>query len=397
MTQPASLPLGDLLVLDLTRHRAGPVASRLFADWGARVIKIEQPSDVGDSMGGSREGFDYQNLHRNKQSLTLNLKAAEGRAVLHQLARRADVVLESFRPEVKFRLGVDYECLREINPRIICGSISGFGQDGPYRERPAVDQIIQGMAGLMSVTGFPGQGPVRAGAAVADMSAGMVLAQAVLMALYQRERTGMGQWVHTSLIESLVSLLDFQVARWLSTGDAPAQAGNDHPMLMPTGLFPTADGQVNIAAAEDEKFKALCAILGLPQLAGDPDYQTVAQRSSRRRQLCAMLADKTSARTSADLIEQLNAQGIPCGPLYTVDEAMNDPQMQSLRMTRAIEHPRLGTLRLLGQPLHLEGAGGRAEVRCAAPEHGEHTEQILSGLLGYDSAAIAAMRAAGTI
>ncbi|HSV50689.1 MAG TPA: CoA transferase [Burkholderiaceae bacterium] len=397
MTRPSSLPMGDLLVLDLTRHRAGPIASRLFADWGARVIKIEQPWDAGDSMGGSREGFDYQNLHRNKQSLTLNLKAAEGRALLHQLARRADVVLESFRPDVKFRLGADYDCLREINPRIICGSISGFGQDGPYRARPAVDQIIQGMAGLMSVTGFAGQGPVRAGAAVADMSAGMVLAQAVLMALYQRERTGEGQWVHTSLLESLVSLLDFQVARWLSTGDTPTQAGNDHPTLMPTGLFPTADGHVNIAAAEDPKFKALCEILGLPELAEDPDYRTVAQRSSRRQQLCAMLAAQTSARTSAALIEQLNSHGIPCGPLYSIDEAMNDPQMQSLRMTHAIEHPRLGPLHLLGQPLHLEGAGGRAEVRSAAPGHGEHTEEILSGLLGYERTAIAALRAAGTI
>jgi len=396
MKLASSLPFGDLLVLDLTRHRAGPVASRLFADWGARVIKIEEPSDLGDSMGGSREGFDYQNLHRNKQSLTLNLKDSDGRAVLHKLARQADVVLESFRPDVKYRLGVDYEYLREINPRIICGSISGFGQTGPYRTRPAVDQIIQGMAGLMSVTGFPGQGPVRAGAAVADMSAGMVLAQAVLMALYQRERTGKGQWVHTSLIESLVSMLDFQVARWLSTGDTPAQAGNDHPMLMPTGLFPTADGHVNIAAAEDPKFKVLCEILDLPGLTDDPDYLTVAQRSVSRRKLCAILAEKTSARTSEDLIVKLNAGGIPCGPLYTIDEAMNDEQMKSLEMTRAINHPRLGPLELLGQPLHLEG-GGRAEVRSAAPEHGQHTEEILSSLLGYEKSAIAAMRAAGTI
>lgn len=397
MNRPSSLPFEGLLVLDLTRHRAGPVASRLLGDWGARVIKVEEPSDLSDSMGAPREGFDYQNLHRNKQSLSLNLKTGDGQAVFRRLVLQADVVLESFRPDVKYRLEVDYESLRKINPRVICGSISGFGQTGPYRERPAVDQIIQGMAGLMSVTGLPGHGPVRAGAAVADMSAGMVLAQGVLMALYQRERTGEGQWVHTSLLESLVSILDFQVARWLSTGDTPIQAGNDHPTLMPTGLFPTADGHVNIAAAEDSKFKALCEILDLHELADHPNYRTVSQRSASRQQLCAILAGKTSSRLSADLIEKLNAGGIPCGPLYTIEEAMTDAQMESLQMACAIDHPRLGPLQLLGQPLHLEGGGGRPKVRSAAPEHGEHTEEILSSLLGYEKSAIAAMRARGAI
>jgi len=393
----AALPFTDLLVLDLTRHRAGPVASRFFADWGAQVIKIEAPSDSSDSMGGRREGFDYQNLHRNKQSLSLNLKMAEGKSIFRKLAQRADIVLESFRPSVKYRLGVDYDSLRQVNPRIICGSISGFGQTGPYAERPAVDQIVQGMSGLMSVTGLPGQGPVRAGAAIADISAGMVLVQGILTALYQRERTGQGQWVHTSLLESLVSVLDFQVARWLRTGDVPGQAGNDHPTLMPTGLFPAADGQVNLAAAEDPKFATLCEILQISHLLQDPDYSTVQARSINRGKLSAIVSEKTRAIPSSELIARLNAAGIPCGPVYSIDQAMNDEQMRSLGVSIPLDHPRLGRLEVLGQPLSLGGSGGRAAVRSAAPDLGEQTDRILSKLLGYEKVAIASMRSRGVI
>jgi crotonobetainyl-CoA:carnitine CoA-transferase CaiB-like acyl-CoA transferase len=348
-------------------------------------------------MGGKREGFDYQNLHRNKQSLSLNLKTAEGKAIFRKLAARADVVLESFRPSVKYRLGVDYESLRQANPRIICGSISGFGQTGPYAERPAVDQIIQGMSGLMSVTGLAGQGPVRAGAAIADISAGMVLVQGILTALYQRERTGEGQWVQTSLLEALASVLDFQVARWLRTGDVPGQAGNDHPTLMPTGLFPTADGDVNLAAAEDPKFAALCEVLQLSHLPQDPAYRSVEARSIHRQQLCAILSEKTRAIASAELIERLNAAGVPCGPVYSIGEAMEDEQMKSLGMNIPVDHPRLGSFDVLGQPLSLEGSGGRPAARVAAPDLGENTDEILSKLLGYEKAAIAALRSRGVV
>jgi crotonobetainyl-CoA:carnitine CoA-transferase CaiB-like acyl-CoA transferase len=399
----ATLPFTDLLLLDLTRHRAGPVASRFFADWGARVIKVEAPTDTSDSMGGERSGFDYQNLHRNKQSLSLNLKTAEGKAIFRKLALRADIVLESFRPSVKYRLGVDYESLRQANPRIICGSISGFGQTGPYAERPAVDQIIQGMSGLMSVTGLAGQGPVRAGAAIADISAGMILVQGILTALYHRERTGEGQWVQTSLLESLVSVLDFQAARWLRTGEVPGQAGNDHPTLMPTGLFPTADGQVNLAAAEDPKFAALCEVLQLPQLLADPDYRTVERRGVHRQKLCAILAEKTRVLLSATLVEKLNAAGVPCGPVYSIGEAMEDAQMKSLGMNIPVDHPRLGSFDVLGQPLSLAekgslaGNGGRPSARSHAPDLGEQTDDILSKLLGYEKAAIDALRSRGVI
>lgn len=393
----ATLPFTDLLVLDLTRHRAGPLAARFFADWGAQVIKIETPTDPSDSMGGDRDGFDYQNLHRNKHSLSLNLKTPEGKEILQGLARRADVVLESFRPSVKYRLGVDYESLRRVNPRIICGSISGFGQTGPYAERPAVDQIVQGMSGLMSVTGVAGQGPLRAGAAIADISAGMVLVQGLLTALYQRERTGQGQWVHTSLLESLASVLDFQVARWLRTGEVPGQAGNDHPTLMPTGLFPTADGQVNLAAAEDPKFAALCEILQLPHLLENPDYRTVQARSANREKLCAILAEKTRAIASADLVARLNAAGVPCGPVYSIDEAMNDPQMKSLGMNIPVDHPRLGAFEVLGQPLSLAASGGRPAARFSAPDLGADSDEILTTFLGYEKATIAALRSRGVI
>jgi crotonobetainyl-CoA:carnitine CoA-transferase CaiB-like acyl-CoA transferase len=393
----ATLPLTDLLVLDLTRHRAGPVASRFLADWGAQVIKVEAPTDTSDSMGGKREGFDYQNLHRNKRSLSLNLKTPEGKAIFRKLAARADIVLESFRPSVKYRLGVDYESLRQTNPRIICGSISGFGQTGPYAERPAVDQIIQGMSGLMSVTGLAGQGPLRAGAAIADISAGMVLVQGILTALYQRERTGEGQWIHTSLLESLASVLDFQVARYLRTGDVPKQAGNDHPTLMPTGLFPTADGDVNLAAAEDPKFAALCAVLQLEELLDDPAYRTVEARSLHRQKLCAILSEKTRAIPSVELIERLNTAGVPCGPVYAIDQAMEDAQMKSLGMNVPVDHPQLGPFDVLGQPLSLEGSGGRPTARSHAPDLGEHTDEILSTLLGYEKDAIAALRSRGVI
>ena len=295
------------------------------------------------------------------------------------------------------------ETLRQANPRIICGSISGFGQTGPYAERPAVDQIIQGMSGLMSVTGLPGQGPVRAGAAIADISAGMVLVQGILTALYHRERTGEGQWVQTSLLESLVSVLDFQAARWLRTGDVPGQAGNDHPTLMPTGLFPTADGQVNLAAAEDPKFAALREALQLPQLLADPDYRTVVLRGAHRQKLCAILAEKTRALASAALVNRLNAAGVPCGPVYSIGEAMEDAQMKSLGMNIPVDHPRLGIFEVLGQPLSLAengslaGNGGRPSARSHAPDLGEQTDDILSKLLGYEKAAIAALRSRGVI
>ena len=260
-------PLSRFKVIDLTRARAGPTAARHFADFGADVIKIEAPTAGDeDALGGDREGPDFFNLHRNKRSLTLNLKTADGVAILKKLAATADVLIENYRPDVKHRLGIDYQTLRAINPRLVYVSISGFGQDGPYANRPGFDQIAQGMGGLMSITGLPGQGPVRVGIPIADLSTGNYAAMGALIALLERDISGEGQWVQSSLLQSQIAMLDFQAARWTVGGQVPGQAGNDHPTSIPTGVFPTADGHINIAASGQHIFKRLCEALDAPGL-----------------------------------------------------------------------------------------------------------------------------------
>src|SRR6476619_7619364 len=261
----AKLPLSHIKVLDLTAHRAGPTAVRQLADWGAQVIKIEQPPEPGsttDSMGGSRHGFDFQNLHRNKQAMTLNLKSKEGHAIFMKLAKKADVIVENYRSDVKYRLKVDYNSVKKVNPKIVYG---------PDAARPGVDQIAQGMGGLMSITGEPGRGPMRVGIPICDLTAGLLLAQAITLALYDRERTKKGQWVHTALIEAQIFMLDFQAARWLMKGEVPKQAGNDHPTSIPTGVFPTSDGHINIAASGNNLWKRFAVALGAPQLLDHPE------------------------------------------------------------------------------------------------------------------------------
>src|SRR5256712_2600758 len=283
-----SFPLSRFKVLDLTRARAGPTCVRQLVDWGAQAIKIEMPGGrTGDGMGGNRHGFDFQNLHRNKRSMTLNLRDPEGVAIFKRLVREADVVVENYRPDVKRRLGIDYETLRTINPRIIYGSISGFGQSGPYRDRPGVDQIAQGMGGLMSITGIPGQGPVRVGIPIADLCSGIFLAQGILVALLEREVTGEGKWVHTSLLEAMLSMLDFQASRWLMSGEIPPQAGNNHPTGIPTGVFETRDGHINIAAGGDEIYSRLCHAIERPDLLTDARFATPRARSADRDVLMA--------------------------------------------------------------------------------------------------------------
>ena len=394
----AGLPLSDLLVIDLTRARSGPTCVRQLADWGADVIKIEPPpaSGVRATITGGRHGFDFQNLHRNKRSLTLDLKAPEGRQVLLDLARSADVVVENFRPLVKQRLGIDYEALREVNPRIVYGSISGFGQSGPYRDRPGFDQIAQGLGGIMSVTGLPGQGPVRAGVPIADLSAGHFLAQGVLLALLERERSGEGQWVHTSLLEAQIAMMDFQAARWLIERDLPGQAGNDHPTSIPTGVFPTADGHINIAASGQPIYERFCQAIGAPELIERPEYADGQSRSEHRKELNAELAAITRTRGSAEWIEDLNAAGVPCGPIYGVDEMAEDEQVRHLGIARPAAHPELGEIELVGQAMQLERTSQPPKMRSAAPALGEHSNEVLASL-GYDDEAIAALRERGVV
>jgi formyl-CoA transferase len=391
-----NLPLARFKVLDLTRVRSGPTAVKVFADWGADVIKIEMPpaKDQDDGYTGSRDAADFLNLHRNKRSMTLNLKEADGKAIFFKLVEGADLVVENYRPDVKNRLGIDYDSLAAINPRIVLGSISGFGQDGPYGGRPGVDQIAQGMGGLMSVTGLPGQGPVRAGTAIADLATGMNCAMAMLIALLDREVTGRGQWVHTSLLESQIALMDFQAARWLIENEVPPQAGNNHPKSTPTGVFPTKDGHINIAAGGDQMWTRLCKGLGAEALLEKEDYKDGGSRLAHRDQLNAELSEYTVNRTSTDWVETLNAAGVPCGPIYTLDQTFADPQVQHLGIAKTVPHPTRGEIKVVGQPFQMSRS--EVDMRDGTPGLGQHTDAVLADL-GYDAAAIGELRKRGVI
>jgi formyl-CoA transferase len=395
MANNGTFPLSRIKVLDLTRARAGPTCVRQLVDWGAQALKIEMPGGrAGDGMGGNRNGFDFQNLHRNKKSITLNLKHHEAVEIFKRLARDADVVVENYRPDVKHRLGIDYETLRPLNPRLIYASISGFGQSGPYRNRPGVDQIAQGMGGLMSITGLPGQGPVRVGIPIADLCSGIFLAQGVLVALYERETTGEGKWVHTSLLEAQLSMLDFQASRWLMAGEVPPQAGNNHPTGIPTGVFETQDEHINIAASGQEIYGRLCQAIERPDLLTDPRFSTSRARSTNRDAMMEVLMPVTRQKTSAEWIKLLNDAGVPCGPIYKINESFADPQVQHLEMAQPVHSAALGDLTILGHPVsHGEK---RLPLRNAAPELGEHNEEVLTSI-GYTREQIADLAQRGVI
>jgi formyl-CoA transferase len=391
-----TLPLDGIKVLDLSRVRAGPTCVRQLADWGADVLMVELPQELqkGEGMGGPRHGPDFQNLHRNKRSMTLNLKHPEGVAILCRLVEDADVVVENYRPDVKFRLGIDYETLAKINPRLIYASVSGFGQSGPYRDRPGFDQIAQGMGGLMSITGLPGQGPVRVGIAIADSSAGIFASMGVLLAIIERQRSGRGQWVHSSLLQAQIAMLDFQAARWLVAGEVPGQAGNDHPTGIPTGLFPTADEPINLAADSQEIWERFCRAADAEDLLRDQRFADEGLRSENRVPINAAIAETLRRRGSREWVELLNKAGVPCGPVYRIDETFADPQVRHLGMARPVRHPTLGEIALVAQPVTLERTPSR--MATAAPERGEHTASVLHGL-GYDDEEIAKLWRAGAL
>jgi formyl-CoA transferase len=375
-------------IIDLTRVRAGPTCVRQFADFGAQVIKVEAPGGDG-GMGGQRLGSDFQNLHRNKRCMTLDLKAPEGLEILRKLVVKADVIVENYRPDVKDRLGINYEDLRKINPRLVYASISGFGEDGPYRMRPGFDQIAQGMGGIMSVTGLPGHGPVRAGIPVADLCAGLFAAQGIMTALLEREVSGEGQWVQSSLLASMISMMDFQAARYLMEKEVPKQAGNDHPTSIPTGVFPTTDGHINIAASGAVMFKRLCQAMDMEELIDDPHYNSGPARSANRAALNERIAAVTRTDSSANWVTRLNEAEVPCGPIYAMDEVFADPQVKHLGIAQAVEHKELGRIELVGQAVRLSRTPAKLETATAAA--GEHTDTIL-GELGYSAANIAGLK-----
>ncbi|HYF09445.1 MAG TPA: CoA transferase [Acetobacteraceae bacterium] len=387
----AELPLAGVRVLDLTLARAGPTCVRHLADWGAEVIRIEPPGH-NDGLGGSREGYDFQNLHRNKRSIALDLKTPQGKEVFFRLAKTADVVVENMRVQVKHRLGVDYEAVKAVNPRIVYASISGFGQTGPYSHRAGVDQIAQGMGGMMTITGEPGRGPMRAGIPFVDLTAGNLLALAVMMALFQREKTGKGRYVHTSLLECMVFMLDLQAARYLMDGEVPGQAGNDHPVNIPMGVFPTADKPINIAASSAKQWAIFAKAAGHPEWLEVEEWKTLQGRSKDRARVNATISEVTAQKPSEYWIELLEREGIPCGPINRVDQVFEDPQVQHLRMAMPIRHPVRGDTHLVSTAINIEGI--ESEVRRVPPLLGEHSSEILAQA-GYTPAEIEQLRGLG--
>ena len=388
MPRIASSPaLSKLRILDLTRVRAGPTCARHFADFGADVVKVENTE--AEDMGGPRDGPDFQNLHRNKRSITLNLKSPQGREIFLRLAKDADIVVENYRPDVKQRLGVDYESLRKVNKRIILASISGFGQDGPYRDRPGFDQIAQGLSGIMSVTGKPGEGPMRAGCAVADVTAGLLAALGILTALVERETSGEGQWVQSNLMQAGLQLLDFQAARYTMLGEVPGQVGNDHPTSMPTSAYTTSDGYMNVASTGTAMWQRVCEAIGRPELFEDPEFKTADGRSKNRKRLNAELNAGFAKKATGEWIEILNKAGVPCGPIYTMDKVFADPQVRHMQAAAEVPQRKLGKVRLVNQPVKLSRTPAKLVV--GTPEKGEHTEEVLREA-GYSDAQIADFR-----
>jgi formyl-CoA transferase len=390
-TSPGPGPLGDLRVLDLTVARAGPTCVRQLADWGADVIRIEPPVQDG---ARDRHGSDFQNLHRNKRSLALDLRTDDGRAVLLELIGTADVLVENMRPAVKDRLGFGVATALARNPRLIYASISGFGQDGPYRDRGGFDQIVQGMGGLMSVTGTAQGGPTRAGIPVADLSAGLYLAVGILVALHERERTGRGGWVRTSLLEAMIAMLDFQAARWTVDGEVPPAEGNHHPTSVPMGCFPCAEGHLNVGAPSGRLLDRFCAVIGLPELPRDPRFDTHDGRHRNRARLNELITTALAARSATEWVELLNEAGVPAGPVYRIDEMFADPQVAHLHLTEPVAHPALGEVAVIRNAVSITGAP--SSVRTPAPDLGEQSEQILREL-GMTDERIAELRARGVL
>ena len=381
---PASEALSHIRVIDLTRVRSGPTAVRQLADWGADVIKVEAPESMepDGALGASRHTSDFQNLHRNKRSITLNLKEPKAIEILMKLVETSDVIVENFRPDVKDRLGINYDKLKKRNPKIILASISGFGQDGPYAKRPGFDQIAQGMGGLMSITGAPGEGPMRVGIPVADLTAGLFCAMGIQTALLERQKSGVGQWVNTSLLQSQIFMLDFQAARWLSEKQIAGQAGNNHPTSVPTGVFKTLDGSINLAVAGETIWKRFAEAIDKEQWLQMEEFKDAKSRLKNRDHLNQLIEEVTITKTSNEWVEMLEKVGVPCGPINTIDKVFDDPQVKHLGIAQEIETIPFGDTKLVGQPFNLSRSSSSMKRR--PPEKGEHNEDVF-GDLGFSA------------
>lgn len=390
----SSLPLSHIRVLDLSRVRAGPTCVKFLGDFGADVIKVERTDGEGDPMGDNRYSSDYVNAQRNKRGITLDLKRPEGVVVLKKLVESADVVVENFRPDVKHRLGIDYDSLSAINPRLVYTSISAFGETGPYSKRPGFDLIAQGMGGLMWLTGYPDRGPLRVGTSPADLSAGIFAAMGTTIALLERERSGKGQWVQTNLLASQIMLLDYQAMTWLMDKRLPQQRGNDHPQIVPTGVYRSKDGYFTLSTVGNDSYLRLCKAIGATELGTDPRFLTAPLREQNRDAMNAAIEALTSMKTAAEWVEILNAAGVPAGPIYKLDEMFADPQVKETGIVQPLDHPKLGRIEILGQPIKL----GRtpAQFRRAPPELGEHTDEVLLEA-GFSAEEVAILRRRGVI
>ena len=393
-TNGNTLPLSNITVLDLTLARAGPTCSRHLADWGANVIRIEPPVAAGEDVVGRRHGSDFQNLHRNKRAIRLDLKSPDGYAVFKKLVEKADVVVENMRPQVKTRLHMTYDELKAINPKIVMGSISGFGQEGPYATKGGVDQIAQGMGGLMSITGIPGHGPVRVGIPINDLVAGSLLALSIMMALFERNTTGVGRWVYTSLLETQIFLLDFQASRYLMKGEVAGQTGNDHPTMTPSSVYPTQDGFINLAASSGRLFERLCEVCGKTEWLSHPQFGKLTDRTANRPAFNAALSEVLKTKPSAHWVEKFDEAGIPAGPINTIDKVFADPQVQHLGMAAPVHGGALGDTKVVNSPLNFSGL--QKQIRRPTPEAGEHNNEVLEWL-GLPQQEIERLRGLGVI
>jgi CoA:oxalate CoA-transferase len=391
-------PLSAIKIIDVTAALSGPYCTMLLGDLGAEVIKIEEPQagdmlrKSGPFIGGEGSYFLYGN--RNKKSMTLNLQKEKGRDILLQLVKNADIFVENFRPQVKYRLRIDYPTLRDINPGLIYCSISGFGQNGPWADRPGFDQIAQGMSGLMSVTGSLGSGPTRAGVAIGDSVAGIFAAYGVLAALFEREKSGLGQFIETSLLEGLVALLGFQAGKYFATGETPLPQGNDHATIAPYGTYRTKDGYMNIAAGTEKMWEKLCEILGAENLVVDSKFQTIPGRVENKDLLREILEKRLVKKTTSEWVEILNEGGIACGPIYTIDQVFNDSQILAQEMVSEVEHIKAGKIKMIGFPVKISRTPCKTSL--PPPILGQHTQEIL-GDLNYSQEEIAELKQNGIV